>query len=58
MADAKAVASVQRALRKVDRAHEAFVAAKTDDEKVSTYDAFSKAKKSYGRALAKADDSQ
>ena len=56
MADAKAVASVQRALRKVDRTHEAFVSAKGDDV-VPAYEAFEKAKKAYGRAIKKADDS-
>lgn len=56
MADAKAVASVQRALRKVDKAHEAFVTAKGDDVEPA-YEAFQKAKKAYGKSIEKADAS-
>lgn len=56
MADVKAVASVQRALRKVDKTHEAFLSAKGDDVGPA-YEAFQKAKKAYGKAMAKADES-
>jgi hypothetical protein len=57
MADIKAVKSVQRALRKVDRTHAEFISAKSDEDVLATHEAFEKAKQAYGRAQKKASDS-
>lgn len=57
MADEKKVASVQRALRKVERTKNAFLYPDKDGDKTiaELYEAWQKAHASLGRAIAKAN---
>lgn len=55
--DVKAAKSVQRAYRKVQRTGEALATAKGDEDVLKAVEDHEKAKKAYGRALNKAQDS-